>query len=91
MPLPYLTDGGPGRNRTCGQWFRKPLLYPLSYRASDGAPGWIRTSGLRIRSPSLYPLSYGRTARNYSTGHLRSQLIGVDVLADCDIVTPQRD
>ena len=23
--------GAPGVNRTPGQWFRKPLLYPLSY------------------------------------------------------------
>ena len=23
--------GALGRNRTCDQWFRKPLLYPLSY------------------------------------------------------------
>jgi hypothetical protein len=22
---------GPGMIRTCGTWFRKPLLYPLSY------------------------------------------------------------
>ena len=30
-------DGGPDRNRTCDTWFRKPLLYPLSYGASlDG-------------------------------------------------------
>ena len=24
-------NGAPGVNRTPGQWFRKPLLYPLSY------------------------------------------------------------
>jgi hypothetical protein len=24
-------EGGPGRIRTCGTRFRKPLLYPLSY------------------------------------------------------------
>jgi hypothetical protein len=24
-------QNAPGRNRTCDQWFRKPLLYPLSY------------------------------------------------------------
>ena len=29
-----LGDGGPDRNRTCDTWFRKPLLYPLSYGAS---------------------------------------------------------
>ena len=25
---------GPGMIRTCGTWFRKPLLYPLSYGAA---------------------------------------------------------
>ena len=25
----------PGRIRTCGTWFRKPLLYPLSYGGTD--------------------------------------------------------
>src|SRR3954454_17396678 len=30
--------GGPGRIRTCGTRFRKPLLYPLSY----GAVAWRR-------------------------------------------------
>src|SRR5690554_483919 len=30
-----FVDGGPGRNRTCDTWFRKPLLYPLSYGASS--------------------------------------------------------
>ena len=25
-------DGAPDRTRTCGTRFRKPLLYPLSYR-----------------------------------------------------------
>ena len=23
--------GASGKSRTCDQWFRKPLLYPLSY------------------------------------------------------------
>ena len=27
--------GGPGRIRTCGTRFRKPLLYPLSYGARE--------------------------------------------------------
>src|SRR5690606_171369 len=32
-PLAYslFTAGAPGRIRTCGTRFRKPLLYPLSY------------------------------------------------------------
>ena len=28
-----VMTGGPGRIRTCGTRFRKPLLYPLSYGA----------------------------------------------------------
>ena len=28
---PQITGGAPGRSRTCGTRFRKPLLYPLSY------------------------------------------------------------
>ena len=27
--------GAPGRNRTCDSWFRKPLLYPLSYGGGE--------------------------------------------------------
>ena len=26
-----IKRGAPGRNRTCYQGFRKPLLYPMSY------------------------------------------------------------
>jgi hypothetical protein len=26
-----LMLGTPGRNRTCDTWYRKPVLYPLSY------------------------------------------------------------
>ena len=33
---PYF-NGAPGMNRTCDLRFRKPLLYPLSYRGGDGA------------------------------------------------------
>ena len=29
--------GAPGKNRTCDQRFRKPLLYPLSYGGQVGA------------------------------------------------------
>ena len=33
MGVEYGSDGGaPDRTRTCGTRFRKPLLYPLSYR-----------------------------------------------------------
>jgi transposase InsO family protein len=28
----------PGRIRTCDTWFRKPLLYPLSYEGRTGEP-----------------------------------------------------
>src|SRR4051794_4529459 len=26
-----VAGGAPGRIRTCGTWYRKPVLYPLSY------------------------------------------------------------
>ena len=33
MVVEFGRDGGaPDRTRTCGTRFRKPLLYPLSYR-----------------------------------------------------------
>lgn len=31
LTITTLFYGAPGVNRTPGQWFRKPLLYPLSY------------------------------------------------------------
>ncbi len=35
-------DGAPDRTRTCGTRFRKPLLYPLSYRGlKRDCPGTI--------------------------------------------------
>ena len=35
LVLPELLDlCGPGMIRTCDTWFRKPLLYPLSYGAN---------------------------------------------------------
>ena len=34
-PFQKAVRGGPGRNRTCGTRFRKPLLYPLSYGAGS--------------------------------------------------------
>lgn len=39
------------RTRTCNLWFRRPLLYPLSYTSLH-------------RSQVLYPLSYGCITRN---------------------------
>lgn len=33
--LKPLKKSTPDRDRTCDQWFRKPLLYPLSYRGSN--------------------------------------------------------
>ena len=27
--------GAPGRNRTCGRRFRRPLLFPLSYGGAE--------------------------------------------------------
>ena len=31
---PWSGPSTPGRIRTCDTWFRKPLLYPLSYRGT---------------------------------------------------------
>ena len=31
-PVIHSRNGAPDRTRTCGTRFRKPLLYPLSYR-----------------------------------------------------------
>ncbi len=35
----------PGRNRTCDTRFRKPMLYPLSYRGGAGAKGGRKPPG----------------------------------------------
>ena len=52
-------SGAPGRTRTTGTRFRKPLLYPPELRAryanKNGLPGKIRTCDLLIRSQALYP------------------------------------
>ena len=54
-------NGAPGRTRTTGTRFRKPLLYPPELRAQNivsnknGDPGRIRTCDLLIRSQALYP------------------------------------
>ena len=31
-------SSAPGRIRTCDSWFRKPLLYPLSYEGMVAGP-----------------------------------------------------
>ena len=52
---PRREDGAPDRTRTCGTRFRKPLLYPLSYR------------GLKMDSPAIILFDIrGRTAENRS-------------------------
>ena len=52
-------SGAPGRTRTTGTRFRKPLLYPPELRAryenKNGLPGKIRTCDPLIRSQVLYP------------------------------------
>lgn len=43
------TAGGPGRGRTCNPWFRRPVLYPLSYGTRCPAHSigkrWGKTGG----------------------------------------------
>ena len=38
----------PGRNRTCDTRFRKPMLYPLSYRGGAGAKRGRNPSGSAV-------------------------------------------
>jgi hypothetical protein len=44
-----FVDGGPERIRTSDTWFRKPLLYPLSYGAGKRAVflGFFTMPGIR--------------------------------------------
>ena len=42
----------PGMIRTCDQWFRKPLLYPLSYEGEEFYSNSLRASGERPRFAS---------------------------------------
>jgi hypothetical protein len=51
--------GAPGRNRTCGTWFRKPLLYPLSY---EGAGVSIRRGPRLGEGDDGRPQAVGSTA-----------------------------
>ena len=37
--------GAPGRIRTCGLWFRRPALYPLSYRRTGQIKIFLNCSG----------------------------------------------
>ena len=50
--------GGPDRIRTCDTWFRKPLLYPLSYGASQP----LQTSGYHTKSVADYLCYQSRPA-----------------------------
>jgi hypothetical protein len=50
-----LARGASGRIRTCGTWYRKPVLYPLSYggmhRERCGTtlpPGWTEQETDRV-------------------------------------------
>ncbi len=44
--------GAPGRIRTCGPWYRKPVLYPLSYGGTCEVPHEINTSRVRLENRS---------------------------------------
>ena len=63
--------GTPGRDRTCGLWFRRPTLYPLSYRRTQSSAiiiadlGWKMSGNLldfqpRQPLPRVLHLSYPR-------------------------------
>ena len=41
-------DGAPDRTRTCGTRFRKPLLYPLSYRGI-----WFRPTNIILNGAAI--------------------------------------
>jgi hypothetical protein len=61
--------GAPGRTRTCGSRFRKPLLYPLSYGGVDGSgsgPSLVGSQYGERRRPS-YPARLGTTAEMHGT------------------------
>ena len=53
--------GAPGRIRTCGTRFRKPLLYPLSYEG-DGPQGTYQRSTTSVRAYQPSPTSRAPTA-----------------------------
>ena len=71
-PHSYLESGAPGRTRTGDLRFRKPLLYPLSYRGTTeiiaqrwrrrtketGGDSGTRTRNLRDANAALSQLSY---------------------------------
>ena len=48
-------DGAPGRIRTCDQWIRRPLLYPLSYGGGRGD----RNGHGRLRRNAALALPHG--------------------------------
>ena len=55
-----LLPGAPGRIRTCGARFRKPLLYPLSY----GGPGGRAHPGAQPLGPVSPIMTWIRSGRS---------------------------
>lgn len=56
----FLGGSAPGRNRTCDQRFRKPLLYPLSYEGVV-VDSQFTVLGLRRNLPGvIYPWFRGK-------------------------------
>ena len=53
---PEREDGAPDRTRTCGTRFRKPLLYPLSYR------------GIGLDSPTIILFDMHRRSDTETSG-----------------------
>lgn len=52
------SDGDPSKIRTCDTWFRKPLLYPLSY----GAKPFKALQAYRGQAARLCPAERSRLA-----------------------------
>jgi hypothetical protein len=58
MRILAIKSGTPGAIRTHDKRFRKPLLYPLSYRGISGGDRGTRTPDLCIANAALSQLSY---------------------------------
>ena len=79
-------SGAPGRTRTCGTRFRKPLLYPLSY---EGASELIYHSPrgsttdllprLTVSDHGGYTFGYTWLPRHVSGRHLERLPLYVDI------------
>ena len=52
--MPGHVKGASGRIRTCDTWYRKPVLYPLSY-------GGLRADDQQRRGAAHYPAALVRT------------------------------